>query len=177
VTTLVNRSIPVLLGALLLPLSTSCAAPAAPPASSPSPLIDKPLPEFRRTALDGSSVNTKALAGRVVVLELFAEHCVPCVTSLPAAQAAYDARPDAAFVGLSEDDGADGAARMVARHGLTFPVVHDTGKVLAGRLRLTELPATVVADRKGTIRWVGTRSYTTEELTRVIDHVGGNASE
>ncbi|HEX6276255.1 MAG TPA: TlpA disulfide reductase family protein, partial [Polyangiaceae bacterium] len=163
-TTLVNRSVLVLIGALLLPLSTSCAAPVAPPASSPSSIIDKPLPEFRRTALDGTSVDTKALAGRVVVLELFAEHCVPCVTSLPAAEDAHRARPDAAFVGLSEDDGADGAARMAARHGLTFPVVHDAGRVLAGRLRLNELPATVIADRKGTIRWVGTRSYTTAEL-------------
>ena len=172
-TSLVNRSLLVLLGALLPPLSTSCAArEVAPPASAPSPLIGKPLPAFRRTALNGSGVDTKALSGRVVVLELFAEHCVPCVTSLPAAEDAHRARPDAAFVGLSEDDGADGAARMATRHGLTFPVVHDTGRVLAGRLRLNELPATVIADRKGTIRWVGTRSYTTDELTSVIDQVG-----
>lgn len=106
-----------------------------------------------------------------MVLELFAEYCVPCVTSLPAAEAAHRGRPDAAFIGLSEDDDAAGAQRMVARHGLTFPVVHDTGRVLAGRLRLTELPATVIADQKGTVRWVGTRSFTAEELMAVIDHV------
>jgi hypothetical protein len=107
----------------------------------------------------------------VVVLELFAEHCVPCVKSLPAAEQAHRSRPDAAFIGLSEDDDTAGAERMVLRHGLTFPVVHDTGRVLAGRLRLTELPATVIADRKGTVRWVGTRSFTAEELMLVIDHV------
>jgi len=140
--------------------------------SAPSPLLEKPLPAFSRTALDGTEVNSKALVGRVVVLELFAEHCVPCVTSLPAAEAAHRARPDAAFVGLSEDDGAEGAERMAKRHEVSFPVVHDAGRVLAGRLRLTELPATVIADRRGTVRWVGTRSFTTEELTLAIDHVG-----
>jgi peroxiredoxin len=172
----VNRSIALLSLYTLLPLSTSCASQrAAAPASSPSPLLAKPLPEFRRTALDGSRVDTKALGGRVVVLELFAEHCVPCVASLPAAEAAHRSRPGAAFVGLSEDDGADGAQRMATRHGLTFPVVHDAGRVLAGRLRLTELPATVVADAQGTVRWVGTRAFSSEELMLVIDQVTGTS--
>lgn len=116
-------------------------------------------------------MDTKALAGRVVVLELFAEHCVPCVTSLPAAEEAHLARPDVTFIGLSEDDSVEGATRMVARHSLTFPVVHDAGRVLAGRLRLTELPATVIADKKGTVRWVGTRALGAEELLRAIDGV------
>jgi peroxiredoxin len=136
-----------------------------------SPLLEKPLPEFRRSALDGSSIDTKALDGRVVVLELFAEYCVPCVTSLPAAQEAHQGRPDAIFIGLSEDDDTAGAERMVARYRLTFPVVHDAGRVLAGRLRLTELPATVIADKNGTVRWVGTRPFTAEELMTVIDYV------
>jgi len=156
----------------VLPFVTSCASKsAALPPSAQSPLLEKRLPQFRRSALDGSSIDTTALEGRVVVLELFAEHCVPCVTSLPAAEQAHQGRPEAAFVGLSEDDDSAGAARMVERHRLTFPVVHDAGRVLAGRLRLTELPATVIADRKGTVRWVGTRSFTADELMVVIDHV------
>jgi peroxiredoxin len=154
--------------------SIGCAGsgPAPAPPSAASPLLDKPLPAFRRSALDGRPIDTKELGGRVVVVELFAEHCVPCVTSLPAAEAAHRARPDATFVGLSEDDDVSGAERMVARYELSFPVIHDAGRVLAGRLRLTELPATVVADEAGTVRWVGTRSFTAEELTLVIDRVG-----
>lgn len=120
-------------------------------------------------------MDTKSFNGRVVVFELFAEHCVPCATSLPAAEEAHRARPDVAFVGLSEDDDVDGAARMVARHTVTFPVVHDAGQVLAGRLRQTELPATVVADKTGTVRWVGTRPFTADELTRVLDRTASSA--
>jgi thiol-disulfide isomerase/thioredoxin len=116
-------------------------------------------------------VDSNALSGRAIVLELFAEHCVPCATSLPAAEEAHRARPDVAFVGLSEDDDAGGAERMAARHGLTFPVVHDQGRVLAGRLRLTELPSTVIADGTRTVRWVGTRALGADELVLVIDQV------
>jgi peroxiredoxin len=169
-----RRSLASLAFASLVVFGVSCASrPEAPPPTAPSPLLEKPIPEFRRPALDGTSVETKALVGRVVVLELFAEHCVPCATSLPSAEEAHRSRPEVMFIGLSEDDTADGAARMVARHGLTFPVVHDDGRVLAGRLRLTELPATVIADKQGTVRWVGTRALSTDELLRAIDGVAG----
>jgi thiol-disulfide isomerase/thioredoxin len=129
------------------------------------------LPEFRRTALDGSKVLTSELRGKVVVVEFFAEYCVPCRTALPAAAAAQKERPLAFFLGVSEDDNADTAQRMATHHGVTFKVVHDQGRVLAGRMRVSDLPVTVIADASGTVRWVGTTASTKEELVRVIDHV------
>jgi alkyl hydroperoxide reductase subunit AhpC len=36
-----------------------------------------------------------------------------------------------------------------------FPVVHDDGHALAGRFRVTELPAMFVVDARGVIRWQG----------------------
>lgn len=129
------------------------------------------MPTFRRPALDGTLVDSAALRGEVVVLELFAENCVPCRTSLPAAERAHLERPSARFVGISEDDDAAGAARMAALYGLSFPVIHDAGRVLAGRLRVSELPVTVIADARGIVRWVGTRAHETEELVQVIDQI------
>ena len=41
---------------------------------------------------------------------------------------------------------------MVAKHGVTFPVVHDAGG-LRGRFRVTELPATFVIDSAGIVRY------------------------
>ena len=108
-----------------------------------------------------------------MVLELFSEHCAPCAISLPSAEEAHRSRPEVTFIGLSVDDDAGGAARMAERHRLTFPVVHDEGRVLAGRHRLTELPSTVIADKQGTVRWVGTRALSTDELLRAIDGVAG----
>ena len=90
-----------------------------------------------------------------MLIDFFAEHCVPCVKSLPVIEALHRAQPNLAVVGVSEDDAADGARRMVARHGLTFPVVHDPEHALAGRYRVNELPATFVVDARGVVRWHG----------------------
>ncbi len=62
---------------------------------------------------------------------------------------------DVVVLGVSEDDDAAGAARMVERHGLTFPVIHDEGHALAGRFRVTDLPAEIVVDARGLVRWQG----------------------
>lgn len=105
------------------------------------------------------------------MLEFFAQYCVPCRTAMPAAEAAHRERSDALFVGISEDDTADVAANVAKSLGVTFPIVHDQGKALAGRLRVSDLPATIVLDRAGVVRWVGAEASTTEGLTRVIDDV------
>jgi peroxiredoxin len=150
-------------------------APAQPPpkASAPSTLLGKPAPEFVRTALDGTKLEPTTMRGKVVVLEFFAAYCVPCRAAMPAAEAAHRERPAALFVGVSEDDTAETAASVAKSFGVTFPVVHDQGKVLAGRLRVSDLPATVVIDATGVVRWVGADASTSEELARVIDSVLG----
>jgi len=113
------------------------------------------MPDFARAALNGSRVETASLRGRVMLIDFFAEHCVPCGKSLPAIEALHRAEPHLAVVGVSEDDDAEGARRMVARHGLTFPVVHDPEHALAGRYRVLELPASFVVDARGVVRWRG----------------------
>ncbi len=155
--------------AALFALGCGGGVAATPPASAESPLLGRTVPDLRRVALDGSPVDLVALRGRVVVIEFFAEHCVPCAVALPAAEGAHRERPEAFFLGVSEDDDASGAARMVARHGVSFPVVHDAGNAVAGRLRVSELPATIVVDREGNVRWVSGNAARQSELVTVID--------
>jgi len=148
---------------------------AGPPPTAPSPLVSSAAPEVRRAAIDGSQVDTGARRGRVVVVDFFAEHCKPCVRSLPEMEATHRARPEVAVVGISEDDDLAGAQRMVATYGLTFPVIHDRERALAGRFRVGELPATFVIDGAGVVRWVGSRPHTAAELSAVIDSVSAAA--
>ncbi len=145
-----------------------CAGSSAPPPSAPSPLRGKPLPSFHRVALDGSPVDTKSLAGRVVVVKFFAEYCAPCQKTLPAAEALHKSHPEVLLVGVSEDERASTAQEIASRFGLTFPVVHDAGQVLAGRFRVTEMPATFVAGTDGTIQWVGGADQNEDALERAV---------
>jgi thiol-disulfide isomerase/thioredoxin len=159
-------------GACLSPLALgACGGPPAAPAppSSPSPLLSNAMPDFRRPSLVGPDVETERLRGRVVVVDFFAEHCGPCARSLPALEALHRAAPDVSVVGVSEDEDLAGARRMVERFGLTFPVVHDAQRVLAGRYRVVDLPATFVADPAGVVRWRGDRPHEEGELRAVVE--------
>jgi len=90
-----------------------------------------------------------------VVVDFFAEHCIPCGRSLPSIEALHRATPDLIVLGVSEDDDAAGAQRMVQRHDLTFPVVYDDQHALAGRFRVSDLPATFVVEANGVVCWKG----------------------
>ncbi len=125
-----------------------------PPPSSPSRLLGEALPAFRRPTLQGGAFDTSEASGRVLVVDFFADYCRPCQRTLPALEALHRAHPELAIVGVSLDDDARGAAKAIGRHKLTFPVVHDSGNVLAGRFRVTELPCAFVVGGDGRIRWV-----------------------
>lgn len=162
---------PAMLRRLLpaLPLLVACAGPAVLPPSAPSPLLHRDLPRFHRPTLAGTSVDTASLAGHITVVKFFAAYCAPCQRTLPEAEALHRDRPDVAFIGVSEDEHEDDAVAQVQRYALTFPVVRDAGNVLAGRFRVTELPATFVVGRGGRVVWVGGSTQESGTLRQALE--------
>ncbi len=158
-----------LVAAALLALA-SCGAPGLPP-SSPSPLVGKPAPVFRRQALDGATIDTAAFQGKTVVYKLFADYCEPCKRTLPAFEKFHQEHPQVVFVGISEDESEEKAQGVVRLYRLSFPVVFDRENVLAGRLRTSEMPSTFIVDRTGTVRWYGDSRQNEEQLTRAIEAI------
>jgi peroxiredoxin len=166
------------LAALAPLLAGACAhapAPGPPPPSAPSPLLGQEAPAFRRPTVQGPVFDMAGARGRVLVVDFFA---APCQRALPALEALHEARPDVEIVGVSLDDGVEGAVAMIHRHHLTFPVVHDTEHVLAGRFRVTDLPTSFVADAGGHIVWSGgpaqAASESDDALLRAVTAVAGN---
>ena len=143
-------------------------APIAAPTSSTSRLLDAPLPAFHRPTLQGGTFDSSAVAGHLLVIDFFAAYCRPCQRKLPALEALHRQQPRLAIVGVSIDETGDAARKSVARHHLTFPVVHDSGNVLAGRLRVTELPISFIVDGQGRIRWVGGPDQPDDALARAV---------
>ncbi len=144
----------LLLGLSFAALSGCASAPPMLPQGATNALVGEALPAFRGSTLSGAELDSAELRGKPVVVKFFAEYCVPCQRTLPAAERLHRARPDVAFVGVSEDDRAATAGEIVARYGLSFPVLHDASKELMQSFRIRELPATFVVDRHGVVRWV-----------------------
>lgn len=131
----------------------SSGSPGVMAPSSPSPLLGQEAPNISKRTLAGERIDTGDAAGQVIVVEFFAEYCKPCQETVPQVQKLADKQKDVMFVGVSLDEYQSSAQAMVAKHGVTFPVVHDAGG-LRGRFRVTELPATFVIEPGGNVHWV-----------------------
>ncbi|MCA9709982.1 MAG: CHAT domain-containing protein, partial [Myxococcales bacterium] len=113
------------------------------------------------------------LRGKVVVIKFFAKYCEPCKETLPAAEKLHQQHPEVAFVGISEDEYPSDAQALIDGFGLSFPVVHDQGNVLAGRFRVSEMPVTFVVDAQGVVQWVGGPGQGEKDLAAAISAYGG----
>jgi thiol-disulfide isomerase/thioredoxin len=151
-----------------LALATPGCAPPRFPDSAHHPLAGQPLPEIHRRSLDGHAIDQGLVAGTPVLVKFFADYCQPCKETLPAAERIHEAYPDVTFIGVDEDDTSEAARDVARRYGLTFPVIHDAGNVLAGRFRVAEMPTTFVADPHGIIRWVGAEGQTEADLRQAV---------
>lgn len=155
-------------------LAAACAAsppaPAGPPPpSEPSPLLGRELPAFRRRTVDGLPFDTAALRGKVVVVDFFAKICAPCQKTLPELEAWSRRHPDVAVVGIALDDELQDTIDLVKGHGLTFPVIHDGGRVIGGRFRVSAMPITFVINSSGTLVWAGGPGHGPDALDRVVE--------
>lgn len=161
-------SLGLLLAAALPAACGASAPPAGMPVSTLSPLLEQPLPELNRPTVGGPRLDAESLRGRVVVVKFFAEYCRPCQRTLPQAEAIHESSDDVVVVGISLDEDARATMRQIARYHLTFPVIHDRGRMTAGRFRVTELPMTFVADRSHHVVWVGGPGTTHAMLRQAV---------
>ena len=122
--------------------------------------------DFNLPTTQGDSLQLSSLQGQIVLLNLWATWCAPCLKEMPDLNTLYEALKDDGFtiVGLAVD-GDDTATidRFVDRLGVTYPIVYgsveDSQKLLSGSGNaIAILPTTLILDREGYIleRIVGT---------------------
>lgn len=114
------------------------------------------MPAYAATMLNGGAYELASKRDKVVLLNVWATWCGPCVYEIPELQAAHDkyASRGLEVVGVSVDEGApEGVKEFVAERKMTYPVVLDPEGRLAGILQTSVLPTTVLVDRSGKIVW------------------------
>ena len=103
----------------------------------------------------------RALAGRTVVLNLWAYWCGPCADELPA-MAEYQRRSgsDVLVVTVHQDENEAAALLRLADLGVRLPTLQDGRRLIAAALQVPNvMPATVVLRADGSVAGVRPRPF------------------
>jgi thiol-disulfide isomerase/thioredoxin len=104
----------------------------------------QPIPELTMTTLEGKTITTKELSGKVIVFNFWATWCAPCRAEIPdlvKLQSQY--KDQMVIIGvLSEDEPGPHVSRFVADYKINYPIVPETKELLAAFTGIYALPTT-----------------------------------
>jgi len=137
----------VLAGALVVGLALS---PSLQPIG-----VESRAPQFRAVdVMTGDTVRLDRYHGEVVLLNIWATWCTPCVTEMPSIQRLYEQMaPQGLKVVAVSVDGEDTEAvrAWTQDRGLTFEILHDRSGRIERDYQTTGVPESFVIDRDGII--------------------------
>lgn len=126
-------------------------------------VVGSQAPEFAARAVE-TPATVKTLAdyrGKVIVLNIWATWCAPCIYEMPSFARLRKAVPDSslAIVAVSIDEvvGGDSVRVFTRNLGVNFDVLLDSTATIARDYQVTGYPETFVIAKDGTIRkkWIG----------------------
>lgn len=144
--------------AALVPLLLEVAKPertAVPEGADIAALTAKPAPPFTLESVDGRMVSLSDYQGQVVLVNIWATWCPPCVRETPRLVRVYEEFKGQGFVMLGVNttyqDKRDAVATFVRDQKISYPVLLDldgaVGTIYGGRL----MPTSYLIDRDGKI--------------------------
>jgi peroxiredoxin len=115
-----------------------------------------PAPDFAYPTLAGDTLALSDLRGSVVLLNIWATWCPPCVREMPAMERLYAELRDEGLRVVAVSVDARGAGRdvrsFVHELGLTFDILLDPSGNIEHAYAVSGLPTTYLIDREGRIR-------------------------
>jgi cytochrome c biogenesis protein CcmG/thiol:disulfide interchange protein DsbE len=144
--------------------------------------VGSQAPTFHARTVDGTNeVRTLAdYAGKVVVLNIWATWCRPCIVEMPSFERLRRMFPDSnlAIVAVSIDDyvGADSVQSYARGLGLSFDILLDSTHAIERSYQVTGYPETFIIARDGTIRkkWIGPDEWDSPANTALIRELLGS---
>jgi thiol-disulfide isomerase/thioredoxin len=141
-----------------------------------SPAFALPLaPNFAAVSLDGKSVASSQLAGKVYIVNFFASWCPPCRAEIPdmvAIQTKYG-RKGFTFIGVAVNETEPRIRAFIKNNKITYPVVMVNDKLVSafsvfinGGLRA--IPTSFVVNSSGRITQVITGARSKEVFEKII---------
>ncbi|UCD33304.1 MAG: TlpA family protein disulfide reductase [Desulfobacterales bacterium] len=143
-----------------------------------TPLLEKgvPAPNVSLPGLDGKNVSLADFKGKVVLLNIWATWCAPCVAEMPSMEKLYQELKgeDFELLAISVDEsGAEAVKPFVEKYKLGFPVLLDTKGEIKDLYQATGIPESFIIDKNGMIvdKIIGPRDWATSEAIRYFRNI------
>ncbi|MBV8494836.1 MAG: TlpA family protein disulfide reductase [Alphaproteobacteria bacterium] len=138
------------------------------PASPP-----QPAPEVSFTDLSGNGVALADFKGKVVLLNLWATWCQPCLKEMPSLEKLQASRDDKLTVAAVSEDrgGKDVVEPFIDKHGLDkLKIYLDPKSAVGHAFSARGLPTTLVIDAEGRVvgRVEGAAEWDSDKMTAVL---------
>ena len=115
-----------------------------------------PAPDFTLKSSEGRNLRLAEQRGSVVMVNFWATWCGPCKQEMPHLNRLYGKYRSSGFtlLGVNVDEDPKLAMGLAQRLGLQFPVLFDADKTVSKLYDLNSMPATVLIDRDGKVRYL-----------------------
>ena len=138
--------------------------------------VGKPAPGFAFPGLDGKMVRLSDHLGKVVLVNIWATWCPPCVDEMPSMEKLYQEFKDRDFEILAVSIDADGTgvvAPFMLKYKLTFPALIDSEGSIRESYRVTGVPESFIIDQQGILvkKIIGAADWSTPDVFRYIDNM------
>ena len=126
-------------------------------------------PAFTLPGLDGNMVSLADYKGKIVLLNIWATWCPPCVAEMPSMEKLYQELKDEDFEILAVSIDVTGSkivAPFMKKHKLSFPALTDTQGTIKNLYQTTGVPESFIIDKNGVIaeKVIGPREWATPDV-------------
>ena len=115
---------------------------------------DIPAPDFTFPGLDGKKVSLSDYKGKVVLVNIWATWCPPCVKEMPSMEKLYRKFNGKNFEILAvsiDETGLKAVAPFMEKTRLTFPALIDSKGTIKPVYRITGIPESFIIDKQGVL--------------------------
>ena len=128
-----------------------------------------PAPDFTFPGLDGKNTSLSDYKGKVVLVNIWATWCSPCVEEMPSMQKLYNEFNGKNFEILAvsiDAAGVDAVAPFMKKHKLSFPALMDPKGTIKSMYRVTGIPESFIIDKQGVLvgKIIGPKDWATQEV-------------
>lgn len=139
-----------------------------------SPLENgRPASDFTLPGLDGKMVSLFDYKGHVVLVNIWATWCPPCIEEMPSMEALYKEFKGENFeiLAISIDAmGAKAVAPFIKKYNLSFPALLDPEGTTKISYQTTGVPESFIINKQGIIveKIIGPRNWVAPEVVRYL---------